>query len=171
MFIRNREGLVVKGLVPLWYGLFSYTLRLMWAEFDFGTYFFSEPFSLRVLPKLLGFLSPKRTSSIPITRCRIISLMCLFQILVYFLRMITSCSVLMFVSQAKGTIFGRYSYKPARPSRRITRQPVKKTAKFLGFFSHVTIYLAENVSFRLNIAFYICISFVTINFYRVFLVW
>ena len=147
MFIRNREGLVVKGLAPFWSGLFSYTLRLMWAEFDFGTYFFSEPFSLSVLPKLLGFLSPKRTSSIPITRCRIISLMCLFQILVYFLRMITSCSVLMFVSQAKGTIFGRYSYKPARPSRRITRQPVKKTAKFLGFFSHVTIYLAENVSF------------------------
>ena len=40
--------------------------------------FFSEPFSLSVLTKLLGFLPPKRTSSIPITKCRIISLMCLF---------------------------------------------------------------------------------------------
>ena len=85
--------------------------------------------------------------------------------------MFSSCTVLMFVSQAKGTIFGRYSFKPARPSRGITRQPVKKTAKFLGFFSHVTICLGENVSFRLNIVFYICISFVMINFYRVFVVW
>ena len=44
MFIGNREGLVVKGLVPLWSGLFSCTLRLIWAEFDFATCFFLSYF-------------------------------------------------------------------------------------------------------------------------------
>ena len=44
MFIGSREGLVVKGLAPLWSGLFSCTLRLIWAEFDFATCFFPSYF-------------------------------------------------------------------------------------------------------------------------------
>ena len=44
MFIGNMEGLVVKGLAPLWSSLFYCTLRLMWAEFDFATGFFLSYF-------------------------------------------------------------------------------------------------------------------------------